>query len=451
MNAGVVNNPRSQDFSAYSGLLLAFVLVGASFPDPPEKPVPLQATQRASITLEGYFYKLAFTADANALACVSLPPPSNRPGEVRLWYRAGDRELITALPDTAGMVHALVFTPDGKTLATGGSASADPANAGAWEGVVKLWEVATGKEQAVFKGHTSYVVSLKFSPDGKTLASATQAKMRSRGENELKLWDVATGRALATIRGDGGGASLLELAPDGKTLAWGYHIISNERVKPEIKLIDMGSGREWATLKGLTYDLKCMAFSPDGKTLATGGGLPVGPPPRHSRGRNEFRREPGELKLWEVATGKERANLQGHSACVLSVAFAPDGKTLAAGGAGTPMSDRDKYWYWSGEAKLWDVTTGKERVYLRGHPFPRGTVEYVTFSADGTRLASTGGNVVKLWDTATGKELAEVRGDPLESWFWAAFTRKGMVLLSRPQITGRGHDVLKIWDVLAVK
>jgi hypothetical protein len=74
----------------------------------------------------------------------------------------------------------------------------------------------------------------------------------------------------------------------------------------------------------------------------------------------------------------------------------------------------------------------------------------VTFSADGTRLASVGGSAVKLWDTATGKELAEVRADPLESWFWAAFTSKGMILLSRPQIAGRGHDALKIWDVLAV-
>src|SRR5947207_11096720 len=132
--------------------------------------------------------------------------------------------------------------------------------------------------------------------------------------------------------------------------------------------------KERATLKGHTGPVLSVAFSPDGKTLASGTG-------EHNVS--------GAVNLWVVATGKEKATLQGHTKTVYSVAFSPDGKTLVSvSGDGT--------------MKLWDVPLGKELVTVQVHTF---AVLSVAFSPDGKTLASGGADeTMKLWDVATGKE-----------------------------------------------
>ena len=87
-----------------------------------------------------------------------------------------------------------------------------------------------------------------------------------------------------------------------------------------------------ATLQGHTNEVVSVAYSPDGKTLASAS-------------------YDGTLKLWDVTTGKERATLKGHTGCVESVAFSPDGKLLASAGGSTFGKP--------GELKVWDIATGK--------------------------------------------------------------------------------------------
>ena len=114
--------------------------------------------------------------------------------------------------------------------------------------------------------------------------------------------------------------------------------------------------------------VSAVAFSPDGKTLASGS-------------------LDSDIKLWDVATGKERATLKGHTETVRSLAFSPDGKTLASGG-------------YDNSIKLWDLATGKVQATLKG--FTEG-VNAVAYSPDGKALAAASDSV-KLWDVGAVKE-----------------------------------------------
>jgi WD40 repeat protein len=97
----------------------------------------------------------------------------------------------------------------------------------------------------------------------------------------------------------------------------------------------------------------------------------------------------GELKLWDVREGKEKADLKGHSSYVISISFSPDGKSLAS------VS-------WDKTIKLWDLSSGKIIASIGGHPSP---LNVVTFSPDGKLLASgSWDGTIRLWEIpAAGK------------------------------------------------
>ena len=105
-----------------------------------------------------------------------------------------------------------------------------------------------------------------------------------------------------------------------------------------IWLYDTGTYQEIALLTGHTDLVSSVAFSPDGNTLASGGGS----------------QSMTSLQLWDVTTGQSTATLTGHEWVVYSVAFSPDGNTLASGSGDDTL-------------RLWDVITGEHKQTLTGH------------------------------------------------------------------------------------
>jgi WD40 repeat protein len=215
--------------------------------------------------------------------------------QVKLWDVAAGKEL-SELTGHTNKVFSAVFSPDGRTLATG---SADQ--------TVRLWDVATRKQRAVLEGHTDAVWSVAFSADGKTVASAS-------ADRTVKLWDAATGKEVVTFRGHEDEVRAVAFSPDGKTLATG----SADWI---VRLWDLATQKERAALKGHRGGIQGLAFSSDSTTLATGS-------------LDET------VKLWNMATGKERVTLRGHRSGISAVVFSPDDRILASAG----MDDAVRLW-----------------------------------------------------------------------------------------------------------
>ncbi len=194
-----------------------------------------------------------------ALHCVTIAPDGKvvvsstwAETDLRVWdVETG--EQVGTLRGHSGAVGTVVYSPDGKTLASGGDTT------------VRLWDVDTGKVRSILRGHENSVESLAFSADGQTLASGGF-------DDTARVWDVASGKLVATMEYDHP-VLAVALTADGKAVAaagarWGNGFYNS--APAQVKVWDVATGKPRATLPDQPGQVFALCFTPDGKSLVTG-------------------------------------------------------------------------------------------------------------------------------------------------------------------------------------
>ncbi len=249
-----------------------------------------------------------------------------------------------------GGVKAVRFSPDGKYLA---SAS--------YDNTIKLWDFHTGREVRTFVGHKQAVTSIAFFPDGSYLVSGSTDKM-------VRVWDVQTGRTIRTWSPYEEEVTCVAVSPDARFIAAG--------TKDNFVYVwTLDSRSELQRLRGHQSDITAIDFSPDGKYLSSANG-------------GRFMDTKFQIFVWDVETWKIIRTLEGHPKGIDSVRFSPDSAQLVS----TSFS--------SEELKTWDVATGKTLLKTTGQFLD------ASFSPDGRYIMGVKyGGEVTLWDSLTGRKI----------------------------------------------
>jgi eukaryotic-like serine/threonine-protein kinase len=320
------------------------------------------ATGQRKLTLRGLHTggasELAYSFDGSLLAALT------RDGLLKIFDPDGQRAYHPLIAHV-GPVQAVAFSPDGKSLASGGvRRGPTPPH----PGEVFVWDLDTLRPRLSLRGHTDGVFGVAYHPRGAELATVS-------ADRTVRLWDGQSGKEGLTLRGHTVPVYAVAFSPDGGRLA----TAGGEPGAPgELKLWDAATGQELASLAGHEREVRCVAFSPDGKLLASGGAVGE-----------------GVVKVWDIAEGREILSITGQGDLLPGVPFNRDGTRLAGGGV-------------DGSVRLWDVETGRTVWTRRGHT---KAVECLSFSADGERLISGSMDTnLKLWDTVTGQETLTLKG-----------------------------------------
>ena len=303
---------------------------------------------------------------------------------LRFWDLKTGKEKLS-VPGHAGGVLSVAYSADGRYLVSAGN-----------DALVKLWNGSTGALLKTFTGHLqgkgsdihgafTGVYDARFSPDGKTVASAGT-------DGAAKLWNVATGKEIKSLRGHDGNVTSVAFSPDGRFLASGGR-------DGTVRLWDVKSGKALRTLDNPHSDrsVSFVGYSPDGKYI-------------FARGQDEI------VRLWSADDGREIKQFSGMRTLTRmigtmnSTSVSPDSRYLLTNDGPGAIS------------RIWDISTGRELV--RFISFTDG--EWVAITPEGYFNASPRG--AKHLNVRVGNQVYGI------DQFYAKFYRPELVQLA---LTGK--------------
>jgi hypothetical protein len=325
--------------------------------------------------------------------------PAPRPEKLPTWQKS---RRLTA----QGAVRAVAFAPDASAVAWG---------ANQW---VQAWDLELGKSRFGVVGHSAAVTSLVFTPDGSSLLSVA-------ADGTLRVHDPASGTVRQRSDPPKVKPSAALLSRDGTLVAQA----SGRWVRV----------REVSTERQLSENLTdgfftCLTFTPEGDVLAVAGvdPVPAQPPVQVKKGKgkvvvNGLPAGPEEPERWirllNPSTGQSQRSLS-QSKTILCLAFAADGKVLAAGGQGPAIL----IWKTAGRAETYELETRA------------GGVSSLAFSPDGKLLAAGGtSGTVEIWDWVASKRLQILNGHT------AAVLAVGFAPDGQTLVSGCGDGSVCLW------
>jgi WD40 repeat protein len=341
----------------------------------------------------------------------------------RVWDAQTGAPLMVLRGHTAGVVGAS-FSPDGTRVVTAAN-----------DGTARIWDVS--QRGYALRGHTTLVNSSDFSSDDSRIVTASE-------DGTVRLWDAKTRVELRQLLKGASQVMTASFSPDDARVV----TVSFQK---GIQVLDAVTGKSLVTIPSPEGNFNSAVFSPiDGKLLATAS-------------------TDGTARLWDSQTGKQVAMLHASSESVAAVGFSRDGKRLITAGddhiarvwevvsrkelhtlkvhsrvfsaalSPAEKSDLSVTASEDGSAILWNVATRTEVFRLI---IPGETIDFASFSRDGSRIVTTSRNKIRLWDTNTGRELMVLRLSEAEYANSAAFSHDDQQV-----ITNSSNGTVKIWQV----